>query len=110
MYLKELFTTLPKIQAVRWTQYTPYFNDGDECVFGLASLFIKYEGMNPEDAEDGDGFVYCYDYGDDAKVSKQFAKWFNTLWDDDIFLSAFGNHMQITVTPEGIETSEYEHD
>ena len=23
------------VMAIRWTQYTPYFNDGDECIFGV---------------------------------------------------------------------------
>jgi len=31
---KEFFNETP-VQAVIWTQYTPYFNDGEECVFGV---------------------------------------------------------------------------
>ncbi len=32
---KEFFDVNPGITAVIWTQYTPYFNDGEPCVFGL---------------------------------------------------------------------------
>ena len=24
-----------RVHSVRWSQYTPYFNDGDACVFGV---------------------------------------------------------------------------
>lgn len=26
----------PRIEAVRWVQYTPYFNDGEPCVFSIS--------------------------------------------------------------------------
>jgi hypothetical protein len=29
----ELFAENPQLVSYSWTQYTPYFNDGDECVF-----------------------------------------------------------------------------
>jgi len=30
---KEIFESCPELVGVRWTQYTPYFNDGDACNF-----------------------------------------------------------------------------
>ncbi len=32
---KELFAKFPSLDSFTWTQYTPYFNDGDECIFGV---------------------------------------------------------------------------
>ena len=32
---KEFFSDNPAITAVVWTQYTPYFNDGDTCEFSV---------------------------------------------------------------------------
>ncbi len=32
---KELFEKFPKLDWFEWTQYTPYFNDGDECTFSV---------------------------------------------------------------------------
>jgi hypothetical protein len=29
----ELFADNPQLISYSWTQYTPYFNDGDECIF-----------------------------------------------------------------------------
>lgn len=30
---RELFEKIPLIKSFSWTQYTPYFNDGDTCEF-----------------------------------------------------------------------------
>jgi hypothetical protein len=30
---KTLFEQYPMVESVHWTQYTPYFNDGEECTF-----------------------------------------------------------------------------
>jgi hypothetical protein len=35
---KEFFEKNPGITGVVWTQYTPYFNDGDTCVFSVGDL------------------------------------------------------------------------
>ena len=32
---KELFDKSEKIESFSWTQYTPFFNDGDTCEFGV---------------------------------------------------------------------------
>jgi hypothetical protein len=31
----------PGIQGFRWTQYTPYFNDGDACNFSVHDVYFK---------------------------------------------------------------------
>lgn len=40
--LLELFSKLfikhPDIKCIYWRQYTPYFNDGDACVFSIGGL------------------------------------------------------------------------
>lgn len=32
---KEVFDLFPEITAIRWVQYTPYFNDGETCEFSV---------------------------------------------------------------------------
>lgn len=32
---RNFFAKYPMVEKVSWTQYTPYFNDGDACVFGV---------------------------------------------------------------------------
>lgn len=34
-YFSEVFDADPRIHAVVWGQWAPYFNDGSPCVFGL---------------------------------------------------------------------------
>ena len=38
---KLLFENYPDVEAVRWTQYTPYFNDGDTCTFSVHDGYVK---------------------------------------------------------------------
>lgn len=45
----------PLVEGVRWEQYTPYFNDGDPCVFRIGEAYFRLQGMSEEagDYEDG---------------------------------------------------------
>lgn len=62
--LSEIFNN-EKIQAIAWAQYTPYFNDGDECVFGVSEPYLVLSGFDPEDIPDD---VYQFD-DDDVYVT-----------------------------------------
>jgi len=46
---KEIFKKHPDLQSFSWTQYTPYFNDGDECTFSANTESIY---INDEEEED----------------------------------------------------------
>lgn len=35
---KNVFNKNPNLTAIVWTQYTPYFNDGDSCVFSVNDI------------------------------------------------------------------------
>ena len=60
--IKLFFEECPKVQAVVWSQYTPYFNDGDECVFSvndpcfITKNFDREELLNPYEYEDDDEY------------------------------------------------------
>lgn len=47
-YFTEIFENYPDLLAVRWAQYTPYFNDGDPCEFGVNEPYFKIVGMGEE--------------------------------------------------------------
>lgn len=48
---KEIFEKYgDKVGLFKWTQYTPYFNDGEPCEFGKHDVWI----FTPEDAENDD--------------------------------------------------------
>ena len=44
--MDKIFDTFPEVKSVSWTQYTPYFNDGEECTF---SAHIDYFYVNGTD-------------------------------------------------------------
>jgi hypothetical protein len=48
----ELFAQAPKLKSVSWTQYTPYFNDGDTCEFSANTDDLYVNGRHPDYDED----------------------------------------------------------
>jgi|SRR5579885_2153123 len=38
---KDLFDKYPEIRSVVWSQYTPYFNDGDTCTFSVHEFDVN---------------------------------------------------------------------
>lgn len=50
----EAFEAMPNLQAVAWTQYTPYFNDGETCEFSRHEFQAYSKGDPEEDADDND--------------------------------------------------------
>lgn len=45
------FDACPEITSIHWTQYTPYFNDGDSCEFSVHELHYTVEGLANDDHE-----------------------------------------------------------
>lgn len=129
----------PTIAWVAWRQYTPYFNDGDPCVFRAQSAQMALKEQ-PDPREEDD-----YDYYDEFPgYSDTTTKWFGmrerdahyqrtgaytgpdeARFDrclalshaigsgsfDDVLLNAFGDHAIITITPKvGIDVETFDHD
>lgn len=46
------------VQAVRWSQSTPYFNDGDACVFGVNGFEVRLEVDAELDEPDPDEYDF----------------------------------------------------
>jgi hypothetical protein len=44
----------PLIAAFGWRQYTPYFNDGDTCIFSARGLWVRTAEVQPGEAEEQD--------------------------------------------------------
>jgi len=84
-----LFDEFEEIVAVRWRQYTPYFNDGDPCVFRVnePELILsdpEFEGeWLTEDELDG-------------PVRHALSDFAATL-DEDLCRSAFNDHVEVTI-------------
>jgi hypothetical protein len=131
--LKKLMTDNPSLEAIRWEQYTPNFNDGDVCEFGTHGPYFKFDGSilprDPE-SEDEDKWIMGGEYGGIDKdfftkksdilnyktitALKKAVEEVESLFEKLSYLSAlkdmFGDGRQVTVTRSGVETEEYDHD
>lgn len=116
--IKEVFSSVPGLNKIGWTQYTPYFNDGEECVFGVSdpSFDIKELNDEPEKEEDNSNvWKWASSYRiKDKRPKEQYEtiKAFEDLINnnEDALRSVYGDHAKIIITPENIEVTEYEHD
>lgn len=107
-WLKEearaMFDRHPEWESFSWQQYTPHFNDGDECVF---SAHIDHDSVKINGVGEWDG--------DDYKEESTKAKYkevaaFLRQIDEPTYKEMFGDHCQVTVRRNGITVEEYSHD
>lgn len=129
-FCKEIFEKHPKVESFGWSQYTPYFNDGDTCTFSANTDYISINGEHVDDSNwvnktnvtnwgtwnrelkvyEGRTEVPNLDYNEDlSKASDEIVE-FLSNFDNDFYITRFGDHAQITVTPDGVDVDEYEHD
>lgn len=135
---KTFFEFYPEIAAVKWNQYTPYFNDGEPCEFcvGEFSFYDKKNGNGEildADYADGDGdtiykkpseylrqypeYAYVFTAFNEATARhREVAAGVEELEDillsipDEIYLAAFDDHVTVVATKDSIEAEEYSHD
>lgn len=111
--LQEFMEKHPAIKAVGWAQYTPYFNDGDACVFGRHGLHASIVDERAETLY-GDGWAEVYGnkeegFSDlDWEDMKALDKALDGLSDE--LEAVFGDHVSVIVTSGGVEVEEYKHD
>lgn len=113
-YMKEFFDKNPNVEAVAWVQYTPYWNDGEPCYFGIGEVTFKLKNEQYEDDEDGywdeyEKYTSIYSMsGPEKKPCKQLADDFETI--EDVLEITFGDHVSVEVTRDEITVDEYSHD
>ena len=101
--LKALFAKHEDVRAVQWVQYTPYFNDGDPCVFRAYTRGV----MLTTDEGEVDDFDFDEHYG--HKFAKAVEKMLDTA--EDVLEVAFGESSKVTCHRDGkIAVDEYDHD
>ena len=127
---KEIFKSFPELESVSWSQYTPYFNDGDTCRF---SANTDYLSVNGEYADDNDTLnpTIITNYGTwnrekrkyegrveepNPKFDKKLSEGVDAMsdflgvFDNDFYYEQFGDHVKVTITSQGVDTEDYEHD
>lgn len=116
----EIFAANPQLVSYSWKQYTPYFNDGDSCEFSANTEYFNVKvssdpaAADEDEDEDDDEFST---WGLDKKANlspKEKAGLaigdLLELFEDDDYQMMFGDHVKVTVTVDGVEVDEYQHD
>jgi len=114
--LAPLFERYQNVDAVKWTQYTPYFNDGEPCEFDANGDYAEVRFK----AEDGDVLTkesqeqdFESDWENREKPARYEAiKAIRTALkiNNAVMLAAFGDHVEVTVDRAGVTVDEYEHE
>ncbi|MFI7642434.1 hypothetical protein [Nonomuraea sp. NPDC049400] len=122
----------PYVAEFGWTQYTPYFNDGDPCTFGVRGE-VWFRTVEDADVDD----TYELELNnhptlgirrwnrdarryDEIRLSPEKREVYdrcdalNTALEGgeflDVLLEAFGDHAEITVKKDAIQVEFYQHD
>lgn len=70
------------VDSFGWTQYTPYFNDGEPCVFGTGELFIVSKNDKDNDEHEEIYYESTGEFGSygtkDNKLAPYFWDWKET--------------------------------
>jgi hypothetical protein len=127
---KTIFEDHPKLESFGWSQYTPYFNDGETCTFSANTDYIYINGESIDESDwinetkitnygtwnrekreyEGRTELPNLDYDKDLVSASDEIREFLSNFDEDFFMSQFGDHAEITITAEGVSVDEYEHD
>lgn len=126
------------LHSFGWTQYTPYFNDGDPCVFSMGELAliakVDLEGKDPDLAEDllrdwsyeGSPAFSPYGFEKASKVTSTYGdgrkgdprydaclgacKQVYEALDNATAEDIFGDHVRVVFTADGVEVEDYDHE
>lgn len=134
---KEFFDKNPAITAVIWTQYTPYFNDGDTCEFSVHEPYFtnansdQFEDIARHGEYDGDEegvwsesdwilcgeSEYCVNRrkemnmeGVDPQSIAKFSRLIQSSEMEDVMQAMFGDHVRVVATRNGFDVDDCDHD
>lgn len=134
---KSFFERFPEVREIVWTQYTPYFNDGDPCTFGVSEPCAKMapdatlepdvvEDLKERNDNDCDNCVIttirdntCSKWrpamrsrtqreSDLIDAFEQLSSLVQGM--DDLMQDMFGDHIIVRASSNGFDVEEYDHD
>lgn len=122
----QFFELTPEVETVRWSQYTPYFSDGDENIFSVHDYLYTTaidEAEGDIDWWDDGGIFDASTYRDVSPQIENYSEEriaqirenleiLKELFSlpDQVFKDAFDDHARITVTRSGFNVEECDHD
>lgn len=126
--MKEFWAKNPGVKALVWTQYTPFFQDGDECVFRVNDVYFtnaegddlfeyshsiswgEYNGENEDVWIDyGGSYMGTHD-GVDKESCVEISHMIGCGDMEPIMRAMFGDHVIVIATKDGFDVDEYDHD
>lgn len=116
--ISEFMTKYPTVRAVRWHQYTPYFNDGDACTFTVGNMAYCEEPITDEILESS---LHDEPWDGGYSAKGKFRKDFEKLEEmasgklESLFQMTFGDHADIACYRDEsgeiiFQIEEYEHE
>lgn len=118
-FFNTTFKQFPELESVCWHQYTPYWNDGEPCEFRYYGFnriefnkemtFNTYQSKQQTDCVwEWDDLVYYNKNEPIYQALNVIDNFFNE--NDELMEEMLGDHLEVTVTRDGIDVSDYDHD
>ena len=97
---EQLFKEYPQLLSFSWTQYTPYFNDGDSCTFSVYPYFdqeddIEFKTIQPDSVR--------------LEIVSALENIIGYM-PLSLMQNKFGDHVQIRIYKNRTEINDYDHD
>ena len=133
---KEFFDIVPQVKSIHWTQYTPYFNDGEECTFGVNDPYFsnavgedleditrwgEYDGEKDDIWSEESWALLEYTNNqalrdklsltqEQAAAIKRFSKMIQSDDMEPVMRAMFDDHVRVVATRNGFNVEEHDHD
>lgn len=112
---RTVFDAHPEIGRIEWTQYTPYFNDGDPCVFSINEVYFLRLDEIDEESEYTDEREDIIDatsgWGDNKKILLASAAEFAQLVEDnEDLMETLGEGKVVISRKAGVSIEDVDHD
>jgi hypothetical protein len=132
--ITKLFEENSELKAIVWEQFTPYFSDGDPCIFSVNEVaftnatgddlddirYGEYDGENEDvrvlssyftpnsqwSRKEDNEYAKLIDF----KTFKAFGQLMTSSEMKDVMLATFGDHVRVVVTREGFSIDEFDHE
>ena len=115
--INHLFATVPGLIRLGWTQYTPYFNDGDACIFSVNGVMWLDQALWNEFDNDPNFLDDIYDWHEcwggwhQQNVPDPIAEFTEKIQTStELMLELFGDHATVICDQNEITISTCNHD
>lgn len=121
----QFFADNPEVEVIRWAQYTPYFNDGDDLIFKVREMQAQFtddfrskymvDYFDPDEVEDqkwyeGDIWYISKDSVEGQASLKRFKEFVAEINDKELLKAIFGDHVRIEATRKGLNVRHHDHE